>query len=172
MVFDPHATYCFDAGRDIRASTNRWTESENGEVSFERMAGGRCAGPAFTDPWTRGPDGVIAVGSGGNVTLVDAGGSVVRSTTQEGTSPNEWPAWSPDGTRIVFAGASTEGFDLYVMDADGTNVERVTDAPDDEVTPAWSPDGERILYRFDDGGETRFRAGLGTVRRAAGTCQR
>jgi serine/threonine protein kinase/WD40 repeat protein len=164
VVFDPIATFCFDAGRDTRASTNTWTESENGEVAFERTAGGRCAGPAFTGPWTRAPDGVIAVGSGGNVALVDAGGSAVQSTAQEGTSPNDWPDWSPDGTKIVFAGASTEGYDLYVMNADGTNVERITDTPGDEITPAWSPDGERILYGFDDGGGTQFRAGLATVR--------
>jgi serine/threonine-protein kinase len=163
VVFTPLTGFCIDRDRDARPSTNSWTENENQEVTFERTGGGRCAGPAFTAPWTRAPDGLIVLGGEGDIDLVDAGGSAVLSTRLNETRPNWGPDWSPDGTRIVFVGASTEGFDLYVMNADGTDVERITDAPGDETEPAWSPDGERIVYRFDDGGETEFRAGLATV---------
>ena len=46
---------------------------------------------------------------------------------------------SPDGTRIVFMSNRDGDWDLYVMDADGTNVQQLTDTPGPEWGPAWSP---------------------------------
>lgn len=59
------------------------------------------------------------------------------------------PAWSPDRKRIVFnsRNASSEKFDLYVMDADGSARQRLTETPTEgELSPRYSPDGERIAY--------------------------
>jgi Tol biopolymer transport system component len=58
------------------------------------------------------------------------------------------PVWSPDGNKIAFTrdrGISTGYSDIYVMNADGSNVVQVTNGPSD-VEPAWSPDGTRIAY--------------------------
>jgi TolB protein len=87
----------------------------------------------------------------------------VISITQPVTSPNSWPDWSPDGSQLVYAGAGSEGFDLYLMEGDGSDITQITDAPGDEYTPAWSPDGSRILFGFDDGAEAGWRSGLATV---------
>ncbi len=64
------------------------------------------------------------------------------------------PAWSPDGRRIAFTStrSSTPGApvlhqEIYVMNADGSGVTRVTNNPaQDAVHPAWSPDGRRIAF--------------------------
>ena len=64
----------------------------------------------------------------------------------------EYPAWSPDGTKIAFEslepGASgyDPDYNIYVMNADGSGVTRLTDTAGQDVAPAWSPDGSRILF--------------------------
>ena len=37
------------------------------------------------------------------------------------------PAWSPDGRKIAFVSDRDGDRDIYVMDADGSNVERLTE---------------------------------------------
>ena len=36
--------------------------------------------------------------------------------------------------------------EIYVMDADGTNIQRLTHGYEHHARPAWSPDGERIAF--------------------------
>jgi serine/threonine protein kinase len=171
ILFDPETGFCLlnEPGgqpRDPRPTTYSLSGTDDA-VSFVRTGGGRCVGPQklSDEPWTRAPDGLIAVEQGGEIEFVSPGGAPVRSTTQMITDPNTFPHWSPDGSRIVFAGAGAGagGFDLYVMDEDGSDMHAVTDDVGDEYTPAWSPDGSRIAFGFDDGGDETYRSGLVTM---------
>jgi eukaryotic-like serine/threonine-protein kinase len=57
-----------------------------------------------------------------------------------------YPAWSPDGKRIVFM-ASREGqFDLWTVPADGGTPTRLTRDGKFNFQPSWSPDGRWIAY--------------------------
>jgi Tol biopolymer transport system component len=59
----------------------------------------------------------------------------------------EYPAWSPDGRRIAFMSpAAGDPYDIYVMNADGTDVRRLTESPGPDGWPAWSPDGRQIVF--------------------------
>jgi len=65
------------------------------------------------------------------------------------------PAWSPDGSRIVFmARVGTRGgngFENCVINADGTNFVQLTDNAVFEGTPTFSPDGQKIVFSRDVG---------------------
>jgi Tol biopolymer transport system component len=58
------------------------------------------------------------------------------------------PAWSPDGTRIVFAKqlVNKTSYELFVMSSEGGNLQRLTTNSVDDRQPAWSPDGTRIAF--------------------------
>jgi TolB protein len=59
---------------------------------------------------------------------------------------DQHPKWSPDGRRISFVSSRGGNFDLYVMNADGTNVTRITDHPANDFDPIWMPDGQSMIF--------------------------
>src|SRR3712207_3662277 len=66
------------------------------------------------------------------------------------------PEWSPDGTKIVFdaSALSDKGSccsrNVYVMDADGANLERLTNTPSfsegEDFQATWAPDGTWLAF--------------------------
>jgi TolB protein len=56
------------------------------------------------------------------------------------------PSWAPNGKQIAFARREDDQYDIFVMNADGTQATRLTDLLGDEVSPHWSPDGKRLVF--------------------------
>ena len=96
---------------------------------------------------TWSPDGTqivfSRVGRNDGTYIINADGSDERQLTDFVVLE---PAWSPDGTRIAF-GSDHGGFrGIYVMDADGSNIQRLSSTRAGENCPDWSPDGTKLVF--------------------------
>jgi hypothetical protein len=87
-------------------------------------------------------------------------GSGPTRLTESGPNEDRSTNWSPDGTKIAFhstrdvmlPGASP--FEIYVMNADGSNQTRITNNTFQDSFPQWSPDGSRLVFSTNrDGGD-------------------
>jgi TolB protein len=67
------------------------------------------------------------------------------------------PTWSPDGSMIAFASSRAGARQLFVMSADGSNIEQVTDLNNMGGRNTWSPDGTQLaFYRGPQGDRNIF----------------
>ncbi len=84
----------------------------------------------------------------GNIWKMRPDGSDKMQITSD-TLDNE-PRWSPDGSKVVFYSLRSGNDDVWVMDADGSNMVNLT-IPDTSADryPSWSPDGQHIIFNSD-----------------------
>jgi LysM repeat protein len=64
------------------------------------------------------------------------------------------PAPSPDGSKVAFMSSErgATNWEIWVMNADGSNPQRLTENGSNDGLPAWSPDGQSIAFVSDQGG--------------------
>jgi len=89
--------------------------------------------------------------------LMNADGTGVVQLTNNNVFDSA-PAFSPDGSRILFESARDSGdalrLDIYVMDTDGGNVRRLTSDPAHDEGAVFSPDATKILFTSERGGSS------------------
>jgi Tol biopolymer transport system component len=81
-------------------------------------------------------------------------GNPVRLTNN--SVEDDYPSWSPDGTKITFASMSSGNWDIWVMNANGTGLTQLTTDPNEDNYPSWSPDGQWIVFSSRRAGNSRI----------------
>jgi Tol biopolymer transport system component len=89
------------------------------------------------------PSGQIAVTHGGFIRVLTRTGRLVRRLPY-----GYVPSWSPDGRRVAFQRGDRVGYKskIYVMNADGSGIVRISPRGADDIKPKWSPDGSLIAF--------------------------
>ena len=80
-----------------------------------------------------------------------------RRLTRNTVSRDVTPVWSPDGKRIAFIRLmdkkkSQTSSELFVMNANGAELQRLTHDDIGDAYPSWSPDGKKIAFRSQRSG--------------------
>src|SRR5438105_1357594 len=108
-------------------SANAAFPGQNGKIAFYRSVGAYAI-------FTVNPDG---------------SGLTMLTTTE---ANNTFPAWSADGTKIVFTSDRDGNEEIYSMNADGSGQTRLTNNASADEFPAWSPDGTKIVFKSNRDG--------------------
>jgi len=87
-----------------------------------------------------------------NLYTINPDGTNLTQITDTPNLSEKQPIWSPDGKKIMFSAIDLSALengvttsDIYVMNADSTNLTRLTYGLND-TSPTWSPDGSQIAF--------------------------
>ncbi len=92
--------------------------------------------------------------------VLDLATGAIRRVGAAGKWKDEEPRWSHDGKRIAFSSTRTSGvdgnLDIFVMNADGSSVERLTDHRAAEMGPVWAADDRSLFFTGERDGRAEI----------------
>jgi Tol biopolymer transport system component len=149
VLFAAMAAVLFSASGLMPGEPEAQTTSTNGKIAYVGF-------DAMEDQPQKDPEQ--------DIYAMNPDGTGVTNLTRRYTDPN-WsplgvaegdPEWSPDGTQISFTGTALSdtgsccSTNVYVMDADGANLERLTNTPSssegEDTQAAWAPNGSWLAF--------------------------
>ncbi len=154
-ALDPEAVHVATSEAFARLVVTRLDGTAK-RVVFGRTSADRDRGPqaAWAPTWSK--DGrwlAFGVGNpfagmGGDVDIWKSlsDGTEAVNLTPDSDANNAFPSFSPDGRRIVFRSLRDGNAEIYMMDADGANVRRLTQHDSTDTMPSFSSSGDRVAF--------------------------
>jgi hypothetical protein len=142
------ATIPLPAGLPMRVLLSRAALAPDLSLFIASPDGSTAEGLVFGQG-SLSPDGTrLAYSGGGNaqenrLNVMDV--STKDSTVLTQGTFDLRPLWSPDGTQIAFSRLTSQGYNVFVMAADGNNVRALTGTTDGILAAGWTPDGRKVL---------------------------
>ena len=125
-------TFKDDAGK-LQIFTIRPDGSQKKQLTFE--------GDNGRPEWS--PDGTKIIFAAIRDGKASVGVMVADGSSQKLLTDGRSPSWSKDGKRIAFARMDGQ---IWVMNADGSNILQITHSDTFKSGPNWSPDGKQMIF--------------------------
>ena len=112
------------------------------------------ASPTFTPDISGRYTATLSVNNGDAESLTDSVNIVVLQQLTNNPADDGHPYYNSDGSKIVFHSnrGSAGDYNIWVMDADGSNLVQITNNPANDKRPHWSPDNSQIVFHSNRSG--------------------
>jgi eukaryotic-like serine/threonine-protein kinase len=159
--YSRHLTFSRDGKRLVYVQTNDQSNIQG--VDFDPVEGKAMGDPFWITQGDReiaraelSPDGTRFVlrlnrRTQEDVVTVSRDGRDWRDVTDDEPF-DRYIRWSPDGKQIAFGSDRNGGSQIWICNADGTNLRQLTYKATEELAtsfPVWSPTGDRISVYYD-----------------------
>lgn len=126
----------------------RYGESAGSELCVSELDGSKLSCLTSTDSpnpvWS--PDGKSLLYTYNEIlAVINVDSTDKRRLTEPDKYPGK-PSWSPDGKWIALEYIGSQGFGIYKMSADGSDILQIADSA---TNPVWSPNGKHIVFLKD-----------------------
>lgn len=121
-----------------------WTVDPTNGVEHDLSDGSTAEGAPAWNPF----GAKIAFSRAADVWVMKANGTGRADLTASDPHDDDQPTWSPNGKKIAFVSdRETNGrTQIFVMNANGSHVVRLTNDAGADSDPQWSPDGTHIAF--------------------------
>jgi len=93
--------------------------------------------------------------NGKELAMVDYDGYNFTGLTKNGKF-NLFPAWAPDGNRVLFSTYSKDRLNIYIFDLADRKIDAISTFRGLNFAPCWSPDGSKIVLSLTKDGNAEI----------------
>jgi len=138
-------------GRTSEITLDLTADEKENEITVEEVSD-------EVDSFDISPSGRRAIVSarGQLVTIATDRGDIRRVAPDRMASRNQEPRWSPDGRLIAFISDRSGQDEVWLVDAEGTGLRKVSTLDNEKGSLVWTPDSSSLLYVAGNKALNRF----------------